>query len=485
MLSTIIRKEILEAILSFRFVVATLLCLLLVPLGIFVNLKDYERRLSEYRDAERLYEQRAKGRLGSDFHAEGYRPPSALSIFSVGLEYFMPNKVTTSRDGHVGMENDQGVSNPQSFLFGKIDLLFNVSFVISLLALIFSFNAVTGEKEDGTLRLLIAGSLPRWRILVGKIIGNYLVLLLPFFLSILLSLIILNTSIPVFSPQMFWPFITVLAVTLLFLFAMFLLGILVSTLTQRSITSIVVLLFIWAVLVLTLPKISPMLAEIIYPVNSPMVVRLQEDLARQNLEKEYDLRKRELYDRVLAQYGFTGRGISVPGRTDAERKAQEAYDDQKKPLDEEASKRISEETRKLREEYKNMRATQASIAMNLSRLSPVSCYTYIISELSSTGVLEMDNFVANAERYQDEVKQNLYDNFLIDSYGGTNGGTAVMIHEKPGFEPGKAAVPQLSYHRIGYLDGLRAEGPDVVLLVLFTIVFFAAGWAAFSRYDVR
>src|SRR6266404_609101 len=216
MLATLIKKEILEAVLSFRFIIAGLLCLVLIPLGIYVNMKDYERRLAVYQEAGRLYEQRARGHINTNFEAEGYRPPSVLSVFSVGLEYFLPNKVTTSPGGHVTTTNDQGINNPQSLLFGKIDLLFNVSFVISLLALIFSFNAVTGEKEDGTLRLVMSSNVPRWQILLGKIIGNYLVLLVVFLFPILTSLIILSGSgaVPIFSASAFWPLAATLGVTL-------------------------------------------------------------------------------------------------------------------------------------------------------------------------------------------------------------------------------------------------------------------------------
>ncbi len=75
---------------------------------------------------------------------------------------------------------------------------------------------------------------------------------------------------------------------------MFDLGVLVSTLTHRSITSIVVLLFVWTVFVLSVPKISPMVAEILYPVESQQIENLREALVRKNLEAELDQRRREL-----------------------------------------------------------------------------------------------------------------------------------------------------------------------------------------------
>ena len=123
MLVTLILKEIHETIINMRFLIATLLCLVLIPLGMYVSLREYEQRFADYQDAMNLYQDRSEGRVHADFAAEGYRPPSALSIFSVGLEFFLPNKVVTSRDGQFKVLNETGINNPQSLISGKIDVL--------------------------------------------------------------------------------------------------------------------------------------------------------------------------------------------------------------------------------------------------------------------------------------------------------------------------------------------------------------------------
>ena len=60
MLKTLIKKEITETILDLRFVIATLLCVVLIPLGMYVSLKDYEQRLREYQTSIQQYEQRSR-----------------------------------------------------------------------------------------------------------------------------------------------------------------------------------------------------------------------------------------------------------------------------------------------------------------------------------------------------------------------------------------------------------------------------------------
>jgi len=487
MFSTIMKKEIIEAISSHRFVMAAFLCLILLPLGMYVNLKDYEKRLKDHQESLRLYQQQAEGNVSFDFQAEGYRPPSVFSIFSVGLEYFLPNKIATSRTGVVLTTNESGVNNPQSLLFGKVDLLFNVSIVISLLALIFTFSAITEEKETGTLRLLMSNPISRGQILLAKIVGNYVVLLVPFFLSLLVSITLLNILgiVPIFSSRFIVTFLIILFVTLLFILSMCNLGILVSTLTYRSITSIVTLLFIWTLLVLSFPKIGPMIAEIIYPVESQQVANLRKQLLRENLEQELDRKRRELFDKIITNYGLNPRRVTTHPETDAEREAYTFYDENKRGLDQEYQQRISAEIAKFDQDYNSRQNTQALIAMNLSRISPVSCYAYILSEISGTGVLEMDNFLENAHRFQSQVKETLYDKFIVQSYGGTSGATATRIQWAEGFDPNRASVPQLSYRGTILNEVIVVEWIDVLLLLLFNIVFFAISYVSFLRYDVR
>ena len=48
-----------------------------------------------------------------------------------------------------------------SSALGNLDFLFVVSTVFSLLALLFTFDAVAGEREAGTLRVTLANALPR------------------------------------------------------------------------------------------------------------------------------------------------------------------------------------------------------------------------------------------------------------------------------------------------------------------------------------
>jgi ABC-type transport system involved in multi-copper enzyme maturation permease subunit len=486
MFGVIVNKEILEAVRSYRFIISTLLCLSVIPLGFYVNLKEYEKRRNDYQEAVNLSRQRVGPTVDADIRAEGYRPPSVLSIFSLGLEYYYPNKMVTSRGGTYQISNEQGIDNPQSLLFGKIDLLFNVSFVISLLALILSFNVVSGEKEDGTLRMIFANPVHRWEVLLGKITGNYLLLLVPFVLSVVVALIILAVSgiMQPFSGDVLLPMLVILGVTFLFILGMFTLGVLVSTLTHRSIISMITLMLLWTFLVLLVPKMSPMVAEIVYPIESQQVIELRKSLLRETLEKERSAKRGLLYEQIAVDLGVDPNSVSTNPRTAAEQKLHDEFDKGKVGIEEEYRQRIDRELAKIEEEYANRRALQQAIAVNFSRISPVSCYTYIVTEVSATGMLELENLYHNAQQYQNEVKENIYDKFIVKSYGGRYGSATTETYA-PGFDPRRATIPSLEYGHFPLSTAVNNELLDIVILIVFTIVLFSAAVLMFVRYDVR
>jgi ABC-type transport system involved in multi-copper enzyme maturation permease subunit len=82
------------------------------------------------------------------------------------------------------------VSNPVLSLFPAFNPLTFVTLVMSLMALVFSFDAVCGEKEQGTLKATLANPVPRGTLLAGKWLGGLAALLLPFVLGCLVTAIV-------------------------------------------------------------------------------------------------------------------------------------------------------------------------------------------------------------------------------------------------------------------------------------------------------
>jgi ABC-type transport system involved in multi-copper enzyme maturation permease subunit len=514
MFRTLVGKEIAETMLGLRFAIATLLCVVLIPLGMYVSRKDYEHRLASYQRELQTYRQRygiPPPPLTGGEEAQGFRPPSVLSIFASGLDPFMPDKVFTSQSGLFRTVKESGIDNPQSLLFGKTDFLFNVMFIISLAALIFTFNSISGEREKGTLRLMIANSIPRSRILLSKIIGKYIVLLVPFMISVFIALLILDASpvVSISSPEVWPALLIILLATGLFILGMVSLGVCISAFTSHSMGSIVLLFFVWAMFIIGVPKMSPMIAESIYPVESGSVFSFRKRIVRDDIEKQFEQVKKETIDskwdnernvvqemqlkatmELASRMEALGRKVSLevvkedPDFKELRKKfnqeyqeLKDKYEPQVEHLFDECQRRIGSELNRIEQDYRNRRNIQFSIATNLARISPVSCYAYIVSGLSGTGVAEPDTFVRNARIFQEDINQIFYDKVFY-VFGRQKKVTGFNVDDPLSF-------PDMRYRYSNLAEVLQMHWPDILLLCLFDMLFCALALVKFNRYDVR
>ena len=71
-------------------------------------------------------------------------------------------------------EGSRHASEPLLATFRLLDLEFVFSVVLSLFAVVFAYDAVSGEKESGTLRLVFSNPVPRHLFILGKMAGAFL-----------------------------------------------------------------------------------------------------------------------------------------------------------------------------------------------------------------------------------------------------------------------------------------------------------------------
>ena len=197
MYKTIFYKEILENFTSRRFFAVLVLCLIIIPLGTYVASRDYQSRLHNYLESVRIYDNDHKTiwDIPSKGGAKGLRPPSPFGFLSLGLEIVMPNVAETSGNSRstpvdIGFNNNQGLDNVYQFFFGPLDLVFIVSVVMTFFAIIFTYGAISGEKEHGTLGQILSNSVPRNQVIMAKMGANSLALAIPFLISLLIGLLL-------------------------------------------------------------------------------------------------------------------------------------------------------------------------------------------------------------------------------------------------------------------------------------------------------
>ena len=261
MLRTLIYQELLNHLMSARFFAAVVITILLVVANTYVLIAAHEERVSDYNRKESMNSEQINTiPTYSSFSLGVERPPTPLSIFSAGLEtrYGSNIKILLSVVPTLSDSKEPlGLNNPYLYLFSYIDLVFIFQVILSLLALLFAYDAIVGDREAGTLRLVMSHPVRQGTILSAKYIAAMVCLLLPVLMS-LLMVIIQCTLAP--SLQLGIGDYTriggIFLTTILYLSVFYLIGLLISTTTRRTPTSLMFCFFLWVILVLIYPNWS-------------------------------------------------------------------------------------------------------------------------------------------------------------------------------------------------------------------------------------
>jgi len=127
MLKTLIRRELLDNLMTFRFAAVLLITLLLVVANTVVLVQDYEQRLESYNDAVKMHHQDLRN---SKTYSTAYlfldRAPNPLSIFNVGLDKRLGNLIGIYHGFMPTLWDAQmhGTDNPFIAFFSSIDIVF-------------------------------------------------------------------------------------------------------------------------------------------------------------------------------------------------------------------------------------------------------------------------------------------------------------------------------------------------------------------------
>lgn len=419
MTGTIVKKEIASNLLSYKFFVVILLTTLLLATSFFVLAKDFKGRKADY--------ELVRAKPGE---AIAVLAPNPMSIFAKGLDEAMTRSFEINQIG-IDVRAGQKSGNAIFAFFPAPDFVYIVKVVLSLVALLFGFDQISRERETGVLRLVLANSVSRAKVLAGKWLGNYLSLAVPFALVTLIGFALMNLDPQIsFGAAGTARFIVLLAVALMYIALFLSLGLLISALTKKAASSLVVLLLIWAVAVFVLPNIGTLLAR--QMVDVPSVKALS--------EKRQQTWTRE----VLLAITESRKGRE--GGWDAARK--------------EHFGAINTEFDKLEADYRVKFDKLVRLSKNINRVSPAASFVYAATELAGTGIAEEGLFKAGVVRYKNTVL--------------------------PAMDQGKKEFPAFSY-KYRTIGQVMVQGGlfDVAWLAIFTIVLFAGGYAAFVRYDVR
>lgn len=259
MIKTIWKKELLEQLTSRRFIYCTLIVVSLIWVIGLLRIEGHERGQAEKdRIVAETADEIRKIDKYSKLRTKVVRTPSPLEVFDRG--------VTEQKSSVVPIEIYQipyladkhtlaTTGNPLLAIIGALDVVHVIQIFLSLLAILFACESISGEKEEGTLALMLTTNVSRMQVVIGKFLGGITVFNIPIFLGFLGLVIFFIASEHVQLTEVDWVGLIGTWMASLFYIAIFyLIGMAISCYTHNTSTSLIYSLFIWTLLVIILPS---------------------------------------------------------------------------------------------------------------------------------------------------------------------------------------------------------------------------------------
>ncbi|MEW6749763.1 MAG: ABC transporter permease subunit [Candidatus Latescibacterota bacterium] len=250
MLRTLVRREILDNLLTLRLAVALGVATLLSILTALIGSVDYAQSMDAYRAvATRTDQVLQQAHVWAELEPHIVVPPQPLFILCRGTSevsgltfYVSPRYI-----GPPSMHRN-AYTNDFMATLTQVDFTTVVMLLLSFLAVALGFDGICGERERGTLPLVLANPLPRGRLIAAKLIGGCLSLWIPLALAMVVSLLILAAQPAVHLAGEDWVRLALLfALCCAFLGQVFALSLMVSTCTRQASTALLLCLVAWLV----------------------------------------------------------------------------------------------------------------------------------------------------------------------------------------------------------------------------------------------
>ncbi len=492
----IIQREFTSNVLTSRFMIGFIVCLISTAAAVFVQVADYEKRLSAYHTA--LQEHQEEIRTWDTYrqiNPKAHRQPNPLSIFNVGTEKSGADMVSIRLAIPIWEQQaqKQGSDNPFLSIFLAIDVIFVFKIVLSALAILFAYNTISGEREDGTLKLVLSNPVPRDVLVLGKYLGGMLSLFPIMVMSFIVGIVIAYASPATdFDVAELLRLVMVLVVSLLYVSICYLLGLLLSVWTKTAATTLILAMFIWGILTIVHSNVATFAVTKFAPYQPQ-----PEKEVLQQIGKIWEDFRKERDAHILKEFGYkhpihaimtegnmtlgmdtkTAGGIGFeeiytpkPIHKMNTSKYQEILGYQEPFRIDYANK--AEEILKRRE---NIGERNRQLARNVSRLSFADTYRFAVGAITGTDRESYNDFINQARSYKRQVVDYLASKeaFSARAWFSSDKGSAEFT-DLPIFQHRYSSVSECVSRALG----------DIFILLAWNVILFMGAYVSFLRYDM-
>jgi ABC-2 type transport system permease protein len=369
-------------------------------------------------------------------------PPAPLAPIAVGQRDLRPQAVRVNSDVHLTSERETEtpMSGPTRLMSGAFDpaFLFVVLFPLVIIAL--SYELLSGERERGTLAMLLSQPVSQRALVLGKAIARAIALSGVTVVFALIGLLVAGAELGTTTAWLHvLLYIVVLIVWALFWFAA---AVTVNGMRQSSASNALILVGLWLVLVVVVPGLVHAAVDALHPPPSRMERVHEAREAAQDIER---------------------RLAGLRGRHDRNTKAKGYARDVVK-TQRELAKRSAPVLDGLREQ---LRLRQQMLDA-LRFLSPAIVVQLALEDIAGAGAIRHQNFETQVDTFHHEFRAFFFDR--IDR--GARVETADL-----------EALPTMTFREEPHSALLSRVLSGVIGLLVAIIALLAAAWRGLRRVD--
>ncbi len=427
MFGILYQKELKQLLNTRHFVISFCLLAILVIISFVVGIQNYTNARIQYESAISEHQsQLSQATYWQMVNQKVFLPPNPLSVLVSGLANDVGRKVDLRTSGDLVAQDSRYGDNTILAVFRSFDLEFMFSVVLTLFAIVFTYNSVNGEREQGTLSLLFSHSVPRTTFIVAKLTGILTALIAPLLVVILLGLLLL----PLFGIQLStddWIRLSLIILAGLLHFSFFvLIGIGISSVVRSSSASFLTLLVFWIFSVFIVPRAAVLIAGRAVEVPNTDEITAQKTRYRMQLFAE---------DRPkMAAFKPSSNGDMQA--------VMKEFQKMMADLGDERAKKVAILSQKLDENLSNREQLRDQVASLLAQLSPTAAYAFTVADLAHSGLQLPKRFLTSAKEYK-----QVFDGFIASKTGSKTNGM-VMIFETDDDERPKINVSEIPVYSL-------------------------------------
>lgn len=324
------------------------------------------------------------GQKGSRY---AFLPPTQMAVTAVGQSDLYPQYFKVTTDLKQNFANNYELENPLKLLVGRFDLAFVLLYLYPLLILALSFNLVAGERENGTLGMLLSQPVRLRTIVLGKAAIRALIAFLSVIVFAAVGLLV--AGVQLWQPDSLSRFAFWMLAVIVYGAFWFALAVLVNARGKSAANNAMALATAWLLFVVLLPSAINVVATSLYPVPS----RVEYIQAMRETSQGEVAERSKLMAAFYEDHPELAKGSAVPRR--------EEFALTREML----NKRMEERLRPLAIRFDSQLASQQSFVNLFRFLSPAILMQQALYDVAGTGTARYRHFMATVDEHHRAWKQ--------------------------------------------------------------------------------